>query len=98
MTHWSAHELLARVREIYTDPSTLDLLIHSDRTLSERTAIVRSIIEGLPVELRVVFDAVFCERLSKRETARRLGLHRLEVDRRLSRIADAVRDSIEIEP
>lgn len=84
------------MREFATDPELLSLISPSGPAeLSPDALIVRDVIDQLPEPLRIVFDAVFCERLSKREASRSLGLHRVEIDRRLTKVAKHVCEALD---
>lgn len=54
-------------------------------------------IDRLPEKHKIVIDAVFWERVSKRSLARHLGISRNEVERRLAKAFELLREELELD-
>lgn len=85
------------MRDVPFDPTGMEVWTFADRVASvpgPMAARVRELVEKLPMFQRAVVNAVFYERLTKREVARRLNTYPLAVDRALERALRTIGEAL----
>lgn len=90
--------MVADIRDVPFDPAGMEywLWARRDDFMDERQRlIVRDVLTRLPVVHRDTIDAVFYQRLSKREAARQLGVSRMTVERRIEAVGRLIRKALD---
>lgn len=86
------------IREVPLDPYLFDAVGWNTPEREEDAVLadaIRAAIDDLPADVRDVVNAVFWERLSRREVSRQFAISRAEVERRIAVAGKALGSALE---